>query len=186
MALCYIYLAALDTDEEHKTMESIYDEYKGLMLRYSLSIIHDKYLAEDAVHNAFIAIINHKEKIFSLTGRDLKAQIIIITKNKCIDILRQKSRHASTSIDDVEFALEFDDIPIEDKITLNEEYELIRKFIALLDESSRAVLEMKYVQQMSYKEIGTALNITSKHVDTKIMRAKEKVRKLIVSEVTTL
>ena len=42
---------------------------------------------------------------------------------------------------------------------------------------------MKYIQSMSYKEIGEELEITPKHVDTRIMRAKEKVRKLMEKEV---
>jgi len=42
---------------------------------------------------------------------------------------------------------------------------------------------MKYVLGMSYKEIGDKLNMTTKHVDTRILRAKEKVRKLTEREV---
>lgn len=48
-----------------------------------------------------------------------------------------------------------------------------------IDEISRQVLIMKYIQSMSYKEIGEELGMTAKHVDTRIMRAKEKIRKLI-------
>lgn len=42
---------------------------------------------------------------------------------------------------------------------------------------------MKYILNMSYKEIGEELGMTPKHVDTRIMRAKEKVRKLIKKDV---
>jgi RNA polymerase sigma-70 factor (ECF subfamily) len=38
---------------------------------------------------------------------------------------------------------------------------------------------MKYFLGMTYKEIGEELGISPKHVDTRIMRAKEKVRRLI-------
>ncbi len=48
-----------------------------------------------------------------------------------------------------------------------------------IDEISKQVLIMKYIQSMSYKEIGEELGMTPKHVDTRIMRAKEKVRKLM-------
>jgi len=48
-----------------------------------------------------------------------------------------------------------------------------------LDEISRQVLIMKYYFDMSYKEIGKELNMTPKHIDIRIMRAKEKMRKLI-------
>ncbi len=51
-----------------------------------------------------------------------------------------------------------------------------------LDDISKQILEMKYIIGMSYKQIGEALNITPKHVDTKIMRAKVKMRKLLSKE----
>jgi RNA polymerase sigma-70 factor (ECF subfamily) len=41
---------------------------------------------------------------------------------------------------------------------------------------------MKYIQGLSYKEIGEELEMTPKHVDTRIMRAKQKVRKLMEQE----
>ncbi|WP_418884580.1 sigma factor-like helix-turn-helix DNA-binding protein [Anaerocolumna aminovalerica] len=43
---------------------------------------------------------------------------------------------------------------------------------------------MKYVLGISYKEIGEKLNMTPKHVDTRNLRAKEKVRKLVEKELT--
>lgn len=42
---------------------------------------------------------------------------------------------------------------------------------------------MKYILSMSYKEIGEELGMTPKHVDTRIMRAKEKVRRLMEKDV---
>ena len=52
-----------------------------------------------------------------------------------------------------------------------------------IDEISKQVLVMKYLLNMSYKEIGEELGMTPKHVDTRIMRAKAKVRKLMEEDV---
>lgn len=51
-----------------------------------------------------------------------------------------------------------------------------------IDEISRQVLIMKYVLGISYKEIGEKLSMTPKHVNMRIYRAKEKVRKLVEKE----
>jgi RNA polymerase sigma factor (sigma-70 family) len=53
-----------------------------------------------------------------------------------------------------------------------------------IDAASREIILMKYVQRLSYKEIGEILGITPKHVETKLSRAKEKVRKLYEQEVS--
>lgn len=177
--MLFIYLAVLDSEDERAKMTDIYETHKAAMLRYALSITTNKELAEDAVHNAFMSIITHKEKYFQLSCMDLRACIVIIVKNKCIDLKRQQSRRAYDQLDDMENTLESSDMPVEDQVVLDDEYSALRKCLTALDETSRLVLEMKFVLGMTYKEIGVELGMTANHVDTKIMRAKAKVRKLI-------
>jgi len=178
--MLFIYLATLETEDEKAKMTDIYETHKYAMLRYALSITKNQEMAEDAIHNAFLAIIKNKEKFFQLSCRDLRIQIVIIVKNKCIDLIRQQNKNTHEHLDDLEYELATDAVPVEDQIVMNEDYETMRKHVALLDETSRLVLEMKYILGMTYKEIGEELGMTAKHVDTKILRAKEKVRKLAV------
>jgi len=173
------YFAILETEEDRAKMSDVYETHKSAMLRYALKITNNNEIAEDAVHDAFLSIIKHKEKYFSLSGRDLRALLVVITKNKCIDILRKQNAFVEDSIDDMEHALQAKDTPVEEQIILNEEYESIKINLDALDEISRLVLEMKYRLDMSYKEIGEHLNMTPKHVDTRLMRAKDKLRKMV-------
>ena len=115
------------------------------MLRYALVITKNKEVAEDAVHNAFLSIIKHKEKYFSLPRRDMRILLVVITKNKCIDLLKQGNAFADDPIDEMDNVLPSKDIPIEEQLILNEEYEAIKKHVAGLDDKSRLVLEMKYL-----------------------------------------
>jgi len=91
----------LETEEEQAKMSEIYEIYKPLMLRYALKITQNEALAEDAVHDAFIALIKHKEKYFSNSCTDLRVSIVIITKNKSIDLLRKANSIIPENIDDV-------------------------------------------------------------------------------------
>jgi RNA polymerase sigma-70 factor (ECF subfamily) len=174
-----MYLAMLDNEADRSNMAMIYDEYKIDMLKYALYITRNKELAEDAVHDAFLSIIKHKDRLFRFSKNELRNQVIIITKNKCIDLLRKKSYYNDDPIEDIEHIVKTEDRLIENQIILAVEYETIRKYVESLDESSRLVLEMKYILGMTYKEISEEMGITAKHVDTKIMRAKAKVRKLV-------
>ena len=174
-----INLAMLESEEEQSSLAEIYEKHKTEMLVCALRITRNKEMAEDAVHNAFLSIIKHKDKLLRLSGKTLRTQIIVITKNKCIDLLRKHNYYANDSIDDMENILVTNDVPIENQIIIIDEYEALRKHITSLDEVSRLVLEMKYILEMTYKEISEETGMTVKHVDTKIMRAKAKVRKLI-------
>ncbi|MCL2517189.1 MAG: RNA polymerase sigma factor [Oscillospiraceae bacterium] len=177
-----VYFSMLETDDERNKMTEIYEEHRHALLMYALKILKNQELAEDAVHNAFISIIEQKEKYFNLSCRDFRFSAVIIVRNKSIDILRKQKPHLNMQIEDFEFYLESEDKPLDEQVIFNSEYETIRKHLNAIDEISRQVLILKYYHGMSYKEIGERLGMTPKHVDTKIMRAKEKVRKLIKQE----
>jgi RNA polymerase sigma-70 factor (ECF subfamily) len=95
-----------------------------------------------------------------------------------LTLTRKQNAFADTPIDEMDDRFVSEVEPMEESLIKLEEYETIKKHISTLDEKSRSVLEMKYLLDMSYKEIGEALGMTPKHVDTTIMRAKAKVRKI--------
>lgn len=178
------YINMLETEQERKKMADIYEEHKHALLIYALKVTgYNQAMAEDAVHNAFLSIIKEKEKYFYLDSRDFRFSSVIIVRNKCIDLLRKEKPYADIPIDELEIFLESNEKPIDEQAVISSEYAAIRRHMANIDEISRQVLIMKYALGMSYKEIGEKLNMTPKHVDTRILRAKEKVRKLAEKEV---
>ena len=181
--LLTVYLSMLDTEQERKKMTDLYEDHKYALLIYAKKIMGNQHMAEDAVHDAFISIIQGKEKYLKLDRMDFRRSAVIIVRNKCIDILRKQKPFANKSIEELEIFLESGEMPIDDQVIFESEYELICKYMNSIDEISKQVLIMKYIQNMSYEEIGEVLGMTPKHVDTRIMRAKEKVRRLMEKDV---
>ncbi len=163
-------------------MSEIYEQHRHFLLAYALKIVQNQATAEDAVHNTFISIIEHKEKYFALGSMDFRRSAVIVVRNKCIDLLRKQKPYVDTPIEDLEIYLESDDMSVEQETLTILEYDLMRKHLNSIDEISRQVLLLKYIEGLSYKEIGEQLGMTPKHVDTRLMRAKEKVRKFIEKE----
>ncbi|EGT4060805.1 sigma-70 family RNA polymerase sigma factor, partial [Clostridioides difficile] len=54
-----IYLSIIDSEEEKDKFEKIYEKYKKLMFYIANQILQDEQLSEDAVHNAFLKIIDN-------------------------------------------------------------------------------------------------------------------------------
>lgn len=183
--LLAFYITMLETEQERKKMADIYEEHKHALLLYALKVTgYNQAMAEDAVHNAFLSIIKEKEKYFHMDSRDFHFSAVIIVRNKSIDLLRKEKPYANIPMDELEIFLESNEKPLDEQVIISTEYAAIRKYMLDIDEISRQVLIMKYVLGMSYKEIGERLNMTPKHVDTRILRAKEKVRKLVEIEVS--
>lgn len=177
------YICMLETEQEQNKMVEIYEEHRRALLSYALKILnYNQEMAEDAVHNAFISIINEKQKYVHLDSRDFRYLAVIIVKNKCIDMLRKVKRYVDISMDKLEIFLESNEKPIDEQVIISSEYAAIRRHMSSIDEISKQVLLMKYILGMSYKEIGETLGMTPKHVDTRIYRAKEKVRRLMENE----
>jgi len=173
------YCSMLETEPERKKITELYEQHKHALYMYAFKFTKNRELAEDAVHNVFISIIKNKEKYFHLNRKDFRLLAVIIVKNKCIDLLRKQKPYSEIPIEEMELYLESGDMPVEEQIIISSEYDAIRKYLDSIDEISRQVLIMKYYFGYSYKEIGIELNMTPKHVDTRIMRAKDKIKKFI-------
>ena len=127
-------------------------------------------------------IIEQKENYCSLTCKDFRSLIVIIVKNKCLDLLKAEKHFSDTPLDEMGYEPESKDAPVDMQAITRIEFDCLRKHMAKLDDTSRQVLEMKYLLDISYREIGEILGMTPKHVDTRIMRAKAKLRKILEKE----
>jgi len=106
----------LDNEQERKKMTDLYKEHKYVLLRYAIKITCNQSMAEDAVHNAFISIIEKKEKYLKLDCMYFRRSAVIIVRNKCIDILRKQKPFANKSIEELEIFLESDEVPVDEQI----------------------------------------------------------------------
>ena len=88
------YLQMLDTPEEKIRFEQIYLKYRGLMYHVADNILHNRQDAEDAVHNAFLRIIKKFSKFQNTPPKELAPQIVVITKNEAISLLRKRKGDA--------------------------------------------------------------------------------------------
>jgi RNA polymerase sigma-70 factor (ECF subfamily) len=140
-------------------------------------------MAEDALHSAFASVLQGNKKIFEMGEIDLFKWCVISVKRKCFDLQRKESRYAGSSIDDFQDYLSSDSMPIDEHVARQDVYERLRENLKKLDSTSRHILEMKYVLNMSMKEIGNELGLTLDQVNSRIARARKKLRELMENEV---
>ena len=56
-----ILLTIIDNSEDRTKFCVIYEKYRYLLQKVAMDILHDRYLAEDAVQNAFLRIAENIE-----------------------------------------------------------------------------------------------------------------------------
>ena len=88
------YLAMVGTDEEKDIVTRLYNTYKAYLYTISMSILHNRADAEDAVHETFVRIIKNLSKIEDVDSQKTKSFIAIIVRNICFDMLRKSTHEA--------------------------------------------------------------------------------------------
>lgn len=138
------------TQDERKTFEEAYERIKNVCYSVALKITHDTGLAEDALQSAFEKIMEHKDKYYSIPCLKRDAYIVIIVKNKAIDIMRGKKNTASTWDDMTEEVLEnFSFSDVEETVVNNDSYNQLDEMVNALPQIYRDVFRMKYVDGFS-------------------------------------
>lgn len=87
-----IYLQMIESDEDKSKFEQLYIMYKGLMFHVAMKILKNEFDAEDAVHQAFLSLIENLKKKSDVKCPKTRAYIVIITERKAIDIIRSRSK----------------------------------------------------------------------------------------------
>jgi RNA polymerase sigma factor (sigma-70 family) len=152
----------------------IYKLYYKAMYNTSLRIVNDTQEAEDVMQEAFLQAF---QRIDSYTGTgSFGSWLKRIVVNKSLDMIRKKKEMISLE----ENALEFPDIVEENR---EEEILLqvaeVKDAIAELPEDYRIVITLFLIEQYSHEEISEILNISNNVSRTRLVRAKQKVFRIL-------
>ena len=77
-----IYLQMIESEEDKSKFEAIYNKYRYLMFSVANRVLNNQYDAEDAVHQAFLSIIDNLNKVREVDCPETRSYVVIITENK--------------------------------------------------------------------------------------------------------
>jgi RNA polymerase sigma factor (sigma-70 family) len=155
----------------------LYNRYSGKIYSKCMSLLKDEELAQDATQEVFTKIFLNLSKF----GERAKFStwVYSITYNFCIDYLRRKKKMQNLFADDKEvekLADIADEVP--DEALMEMEVKQLRTVLDAISVDDKAVLLMKYQDDMSIRDISEMLNKTESAIKMKLKRAKEKAFRL--------
>jgi RNA polymerase sigma-70 factor (ECF subfamily) len=157
-------LVALYAKGNNPAFDVLLNRYKSSVHSYIYYIVRDRDLTEDIFQETFVkAIVTIKQGRYTENGK-FKAWIMRIAHNLIIDNFRQERNENTISNDDVDVDL-FNDIRLsdstaEDQMVQNQVFADVRKLVRHLPDNQREVLEMRYYQDMSFKEIAEVTGVS--------------------------
>ena len=140
------------------------NRYKSSVHSYIYYIVRDRDLTEDIFQETFVKVIlTIKQGRYTENGK-FKAWITRIAHNLSIDHFRQERNENTISNDEVEVDL-FNDMrlcekTVEDAMVETQVFSDVKKMVEYLPDNQREVLEMRYYQNMSFKEIADRTGVS--------------------------
>ncbi|MBO7601613.1 MAG: sigma-70 family RNA polymerase sigma factor [Bacteroidaceae bacterium] len=145
---------------------------KDKLFRVALRITFDRAEAEDIVQETLIKVWNKREEWNSLES--IEAYSLTLTKNLAID-LREKMDAKTEELTEQHDRTQDDANPHE-KLEQKERLMWVHRLIEGLPEKQRRIMQMRDIEEKSYKEIAQALDTTEEQVKINLFRARQKVK----------
>lgn len=167
-----IFFALIDGDSDREKFALLYDKYKKKMFYTAYSVLNDTYSAEDAVHEAFIAIARNINKIGDVNSIETASYVCRAAKTRAINILNAKKREAEfgRSLGEDE-DISFDE-PEFERICAECEISEIADCINKLKTPYREVIVLRYLDDMSPRDIAEILGRKPETVKKQLLRGK--------------
>lgn len=156
------YIQILESEYDKEKFEKIYELYRGLMFYVADKILHNKEDAEDAVHQAFVSIIENIKNISPADSPKTRSFCVIVCERKAIDIYRKKNRNAAVEMKEEITGTE---IQMPDGT--------LASAIAALPSDYREIILLRYDNGYSTKEAAKIMGISDASAHKLLWRAKK-------------
>jgi len=173
--------ACLGEDDEH-AFRRLHDRYRAAIHGICLRVTGNFQDAEDAAQDTFL-VVHEKLSTFRFQSR-FSSWIFRVAYNKGVEIRRSRRRthprrrgfDATDPVDDLESIVDHRWRAIPEDLCERESCERIEAAVHGLSPRLRKAAALRYLAQLSYKEIGERLAIPIGTVRSRLSRARESVR----------
>ena len=158
------------------TIEQLVVEHSAAMYRLALSIVRDHAFAEDVVQES---MMKAWQALDGFRGdSSVRTWLLRITHNTAISALRKRR-------DDVMSPHDLPERPVtgsvEDAAVVQADAHEIWQALRTLDDTSRTIVVLREVDQMSYDEIAEVLELPVATVRTRLFRARQQLAKTSIA-----
>jgi RNA polymerase sigma factor (sigma-70 family) len=142
------------------------------LLRITVRFLKNKEEGQDVVQDVMLKLWQKREELDGISN--IEAYAVQMIRNRCLDILRKKK----VILIDEEAESQIEEITpdIHSQIELSEAAGQIKKLIRRLNGLQRQVMELRDIEQLSYKEIAEITNLKVNAIRVNLSRARKKVR----------
>lgn len=176
------YLSLIDQEASRTLFETLYEQHRFTMLAVAMRILRHRQRAEDAVHDAFLRILENIDQIGAIECNKMRSYIVIIVRNIALDQLRQQNRRGELPLPEYGDDLQDDGIDLEQDLLDREQAADIHTHLRALGQPFLDIMILKMVHGFKSREISRMLQIPESTVRVYLQRGKKRLMKKLEDE----
>jgi RNA polymerase sigma-70 factor (ECF subfamily) len=147
------------------------EQYAPTLYRVAFSVLRNAADAEDAVQEAFLRVLRHRDNLEDV--RDQRVWLVRIVWNIVLDRKRRaKTRPETDDISDLGRVLPATGLSAEDHAAAAQHHAQVLALIDTLPRKEREVLVLSAFEELSSVEIALILGITESSARSRLFRAR--------------
>ena len=166
---------------EDNALAAMVDQYASALYRVAYSVVRNQADAEDAVQEAFVRVLRHRDSLGEV--RDHRVWLIRIVWNIVLDRKRRaKTRPETDDVAELARVLPSTGLSAEERAAAAEHHAHVLGCVERLPAKEREVLLLSAFDELSSVEIATVLGITESSVRSRLFRARNLMAELLDHE----
>jgi RNA polymerase sigma-70 factor (ECF subfamily) len=168
-------------EEDEAMLAGLVSQYAATLYRVAFSVLRNPSDAEDAVQEAFLRVLRHRESLAEV--RDQRVWLIRIVWNIVLDRKRRaKTRPETDDVSELARVLPADGLSAEARAAAAQHHAHVLACVEQLPTKEREVLMLSAFEELSGVEIATVLGITESSVRSRLFRARNLMAELLHHE----
>ena len=163
-------LARRIKEGDHVAFRQFFDRYHGVLLAYLTKKGLDPEAAQDIVQNAFIKIWESREQIDP--SKSLKSFLFRIGYTRTLNHFRDTAKFDQGT----DLNLRANESNVHQETAYNQVHDYLLKVVRKMPEKRKAVFELCFLQELTYREAAEALGVSIKTIENHMALALKTVR----------
>jgi RNA polymerase sigma-70 factor (ECF subfamily) len=156
---------------DEAALAALVDQYAGALYRVAFSVLRNPSDAEDAVQEAFLRVLRHRDTLGEI--RDHRVWLIRIVWNIVLDRKRRaKTRPETDDVTELARVLPSTGLTAEELAAAAQHHARVLACVEQLPAKEREVLQLSAFEELSGVEIAAVLRITESSVRSRLFRAR--------------
>jgi len=156
---------------EEEALAALVSQYASTLYRVAYSVLRNAADAEDAVQEAFLRVLRHRETLGEV--RDQRVWLIRIVWNVVLDRKRRmKTRPETDDVTELARVLPVEGLSAEERVAAAQHHARVLACVEQLPAKERQVLMLSAFEELNSVEIASVIGITESSVRSRLFRAR--------------